>query len=351
MQIALFHQHYKVRYVPKGLTAWIFYILCLLIVIVLPFVIGLAMQNFWIENNYFYHKPEITFTGRAAVRVSTVLRKEYLWTTSTDFNTQFVEGTSMEILPLFSVTRNGDDFEFLITVPINDLGSPLYSEEYVYTTGIPANQVLDSIKEASFLPEFIYTIHSQKIKLNMTAAPLLLFERTPNTYSTRIDNTTVSYSSGPTCAVTEADLQFHSTNRLINSPYVHYTNTYTDSPFLQKAKQAADLYDLPYFAQYYTSRNQSLVTRTRLQSAGGLELLEQPDRDLDLLNSFTWRVKLRATPAVVQYVPSYREVLKWGWIQYFIIAYVIQWVMWKIRGFIVVLGLLDVSAIYHARKI
>ncbi|EPY30541.1 hypothetical protein STCU_04015 [Strigomonas culicis] len=364
--LALFHEHYKVHYAPRGLMAWVIYVVCLLIVLIIPFIVGLAMQNFWVENNYFYYAPNVTFTGRAVLRVSTVLGKEYLWTTSDSFNDRYVAGSTMDVLPFFSIyaeevvkgeKSQAAAYTLTVSVPVNSPDVTYRSDDGSYVA-LTQNEPLDAIKEMQLLPEFAYYIRSSIVTLNMTAAPLLTYRRAPGTYSSSAtDNTSAAYSSGPVCGLLEADLVFHTTEPLISSPYVRYTDTYTDSPLETKMRQPADVYKLDTFSHYYSSRNQSVVLRPYVEVDGGLDLLPQEEvtrglwEDLDTLNAFTWRIQLRVADAFVPYVPSYREVLKWAWVQYFVIAYVIQWLLWKLRGMIVTQGLIDTTAVYFARKL
>ncbi|CBZ26619.1 conserved hypothetical protein [Leishmania mexicana MHOM/GT/2001/U1103] len=369
--LSLYHEHYGVRYTPRGLASWLFYVLCLLAILVVPFVIALFMQNFWVRVNYFYDKPEVTFTGRCAVRVSTVLGKEYLWTCSDLFHGA-LQGTSLRILPYFSTyedDRDGDgkiDYaNFLMSFPLGDAleVSSLYEPTSTATDGgadAPTSQ-RDAILEASFLPEFVYYINHQLVKVNMTAAPLLRYRRAPMQKNfgtvTTATTSTYSWSGAPVCALTKADMLFYTTQSLINSPYVSYMHTYTSSPLQELARQPADLLDLPLFSGNYAARNQSVVLRPYVEAAGGLDVLRRDVsivrglwEDLDDLNTFTWYVQLRIPPAEVQYVPSYAEVLKWGWIQYFAIAYVVQWILWKLRMALVKMGLINSRALFSTMR-
>ncbi|CAJ1023425.1 hypothetical protein IOCL2690_000363700 [Leishmania lindenbergi] len=67
--------------------------------------------------------PTVIFTRRCAVRISTVLGKEYLWTCS-DLFQGALQGTSLSILPHFSSDddRDGDgktDYaNFLMSFPL-----------------------------------------------------------------------------------------------------------------------------------------------------------------------------------------------------------------------------------------
>lgn len=376
MQLSLYHEHFGVRYAPRGLASWLFYAICLLTILVIPFIIGLAMENFWVQTNYFYQMPHISFTERCALRVSTVLGKEYLWSCSDSLN-DAVLGTSLSLTPYFAVyeeDKNGDGkvdvMNFLLSFP---LGSALDSSVYDQAAAPTAER--DAVLEVTFLPEFVYTINHYLMKVNMTAAPLLRFTRAPlqrpyGTVTTAVEvgddtstststttSTAYTWSGGPVCALTKADLLFHSTESLINSPYVSYQHTYTGSPLQELARQPADLMNLAQFASAYTARNQSVVLRPYVEAFGGLDLLRQDSTvvrglwdDLDDLNAFTWYIQLRIPKAEVQYVPSYAEVLKWGWIQYFVIAYIIQWFLWKVRMLFVKMGLIGSRAVYSVMR-
>lgn len=382
MYLSLYHEHYGVRYAPRGLASWLCYIICLLIILVIPFIIGLAMENFWVQTNYFYQMPQVTFTERCALRVSTVLGREYLWTCSDLFNDAML-GTSLSLTPYFAVyeeDKDGDGktdvMNFLLNFPLgNATDGSLYGSRTTTTVaGVPAPTFLrDAVLDVTFLPEFVYDIKHYLMKVHMTAAPLLRFTRLPlqrnaGTTTTTVDGgsaaaatplTVISnaWSGAPVCALTKADMLFHSTESLINSPYVSYQHTYTGSPLEELARQPADLMNLPQFASAYTSRNQSVVLRPYEEVFGGLDVLRLDSTvvrglwdDLDDLNAFTWYIQLRIPKAEVQYVPSYAEVLKWGWIQYFVIGYIIQWFLWKVRMVIVRMGLLSSRATFSVMR-
>lgn len=375
--LALFQQHYKVTYLPRGLTAWVFYGICLLVVLIIPVVIGLAMENFWIENNFFYQTPIVHFTNRCALKVTTVRGRELLWTCNEGFNQEQLYGTPQGVLPFFSVYEDDRDangqfsvVSFTISVPVGDVEQSVYAAGGI--TGDTA--AMDAVASVTLLPEFVYRINHYLLRVNMTAAPLLHFVRGTPLDLTSTPPPSSSASFGPLCALTEADMEWHSTTRLINSPYVHYTRVYTSSPLEDRLRQAADIANLDNFARYYTSRNQSVVPRVFSQVEGGLSLLSRPPsfsafagndvvasttlsrggslwEDLDGLNSFTWKIYLRIPQARIFYVPSYAETLKWGWVQYFVIAYLIQWFMWWVRGLVVCLGLIETKAVYSTREV
>ncbi|GET88110.1 hypothetical protein, conserved [Leishmania tarentolae] len=365
LHLSLYHEHYGIRYAPHGLSSWLLYVLCLLVILVIPVVIAFFMQNFWVKTNYFYDMPNATFTGRCAVRVSTVLGKEYLWTCSDLFHGA-LQGTSLSILPYFSIyeeDRDGDgkvDYvNFLMSFP---LGDPLEVPSLYATPSVDApTSQRDSILEASFLPEFLYSINHRLMKVNMTAAPLLRYQRSPmqNDFGnvSTATSSTYSWSGAPVCALTKADMLFHTTQSLISSRHVSYTHTYTSSLLQKLAREPADLLDLPGFAGNYAARNQSVVLRSYVETAGGPDVLRRDVgivrglwEDLDDLNAFTWYVQLRLPPAEVQYVPSYAEALKWGWIQYFVIAYAIQWFLWKVRMVLVTMGLIGSRAFFSTMR-
>lgn len=351
--LCMFHSHFKVTYVPRGLGAIVVYFLLLLIVLVAPAFICFGMQNFWLQTNDFFEMPSISFSGNCALRVTTVLGKEYLWTCSELFNEEHLYGTPIGILPFFSMyhDRNTDgkvtDITIVLSVRINELSQSIYDGPITLPTG----ETLDAIQEAYFLPEFAYKVNNYLMKVNMTVAPLMHYVRPSEYIPSETDITAIS--SGPLCAITAADMDFYSTELLINSRYVRYTNVYAVSP-LSDVTQPAELMNLPVFADAYSSRNQTVVTRVYTQSSGGLSLLgEEFTRsmleDLDSLNAFTWRVHLRVLPAHIFYRPSITEALKWAWVQYFSVAFVLQWVLWNVRGMIVTLGLVETRAVYTAR--
>ncbi|KPI88804.1 hypothetical protein ABL78_2119 [Leptomonas seymouri] len=385
MRLSLCAEHYGVHYAPRGVASWLLYVICILTILVIPFIIGLAMENFWVQTNYFYEMPRVTFTERCALRVSTVLGKEYLWSCSELFNGALL-GTPLHLTPYFAIyeeDKDGDGrndvMHFLISFPLGKSTDGSINDHATPAKGVAApTTVRDAVLDVVFLPEFVYHIKHYLVTVNMTAAALLRYTRLPLQRNAGSVTTTVklksgsvskgadgdslsstvySWSGAPVCALTKADMLFHSTESLINSPYVSYQHTYTGSPLAEKTLQPVDLMNLPQFASAYTSRNQSVVLRPYVEAFGGLNLLAQDStvvrglwEDLDDLNAFTWYIQLRIPTAEVQYVPSYAEVLKWGWIQYFVIGYAIQWVLWKVCMFLVKAGLINSRATFSVMR-
>ncbi|RNF23176.1 uncharacterized protein Tco025E_02870 [Trypanosoma conorhini] len=339
----LFHEHYKVRYVPRGLGSWVFYLLSLLIVLVAPVFIGFAMGNFWLRRGEFTQKPRVRFTDRCVLRYITVGGQEKLWTCSSTFNEEFVDGQpELAVLPFVSVYEDGRDADAGVDVVTMVLSLPLPALSGG-AEGTSPPGVKDDVFRVDFLPEFFYEVDHYLLKLKMRAAALLSFERA---------SWAPGGARGPLAALTEGDLLFHSTEPLIVSPDVHYTRTYVDSPF-DNVADVDELRNVPLFAGQYTMRNQSVQFKPYVESAGGLAMLRDDNygrvlgEDLDALDDFTWRIRLRIQNAEVKYVPSIQEALKWAWVQYFCIAYVLQWLLWRLRGVLVKSGVLKTTAFFH----
>ncbi|CCW59818.1 unnamed protein product [Phytomonas sp. EM1] len=322
------------------------------------------MQNFWIKDNYLFHTPEVEFSNRCALRVTTVLGKEYLWTCSENFNEAYLYGDPMGVIPYFSIYQDARDekgriseITFTLSIPINNLGDILSEAGQAASSTDPSTDpVFDAVSHVEFLPEFVYRIHHPLVRLNMTAAPLLRFTR-PLFHSPTGTASPLASNSGPLCGFTEADLWFHSTVRLPRSTSRKERGHHAleRSPFVEDATELAVLYDLPSFARRYTSRAQRVETRMITETSGGLGLFAGGEtvrgvwQDSQLLHAFTWRIRLRVQPAQLFYRPSFAEALKSAWVQYFAIAYVIQWVLWWVRGFVVVNGVVDTRAVFTRR--
>lgn len=376
LSLSLFHQHYKVAYQPRGLTSWLFFVVSLLIVLVIPVIIGFVTQNFWAENRYFYQSPDVAFTNRCALKVRTLKGRDILWTCNQGFDDTNLAGTDMGVLPFFSFYEDGTDesgrysiLVFTLSVPLGEVDASVYAANGLDAESVSGTR--DAVESVTFLPEFVYRINHYLVKLNMTAAPLLKFTRTAGAAElaelSSTSSTPSAASGGPLCALTEADLLLHTTGRLTGSSYTQYTG----SPLQDSLRQPADVLDLDNFARYYTSRNLSVVPRVFSEVTGGLSLLVQPPsfaaltnpdtvasstlarglwEDLDGLNSFTWKIYLRVLTAQVFHTPSTAESLKWAWVQYLALAYIIQWVLWWLRGVIVTQGLIDTKATYSTRE-
>ncbi|EKG01719.1 hypothetical protein TCSYLVIO_007280 [Trypanosoma cruzi] len=340
---AVFHEHYKVRYIPRGLGSWLFYILCLLAILVAPVFIGLSMRNFWLRSNSFMQMPHVYFTDRCVLRYTTVKGQERLWTCSNEFNEKHINvHEQLAVLPFFSIyedDRDGDgrvDFvTMILSLPINDVGD--------IAKDVTPSDMGDAVFRVDFLPEFFYEFDHHIVTLKMRTAALFSFKR---------DHWIPGTEGGPLSAITEGDLLFHSTEPLIASPNVRYTRTYIDSPF-DNVTDVDELLNVPLFASQYTLRNQSLQFKPKLETVGGLALLRDENynrvlgEDLDALGAFTWRIKLHIQRAEVNYVPSIQEALKWAWVQYFCIAYVLQRLLWWLRGILVKTGVLGSTAFFH----
>ncbi|ORC89039.1 uncharacterized protein TM35_000142500 [Trypanosoma theileri] len=351
--IALFHEHYKVRYAPRGLASWIFYIFSLLLVLAGPVLIGLAMGNFWLQTNTLVATPDIHFTDRCVVHYTTVRGQDKLWTCSHLFNEEYIYTQSeMAVEPFFSIYEddrddNGhvDRVTFVLQLPLNDFNGSLQE-------GMPVPTEKDAIKRVEFLPEFTYEIKNYILKVRMTAAPLLIFEAAEDCCSSSSSTTTKSTVEGPLCARTEGDLLFHSTEPLSRLPNVHYTNTYMNSP-LENVSDVEELQNVPYFASQYTSRNQTVLFKPYSVATGGLSILQDVNynrvlgEDLGALGDFTWRITMRIQRAEILYTPSIQEALKWAWVQYYCIAVILQFLLWWLRGILVKAGLLGSVAIFH----
>ncbi|RNF03178.1 hypothetical protein TraAM80_05912 [Trypanosoma rangeli] len=342
--LVLFHEHYKVRYVPRGLGSWLFYLLCLLIILVAPVFIGLAMGNFWPLHGDFTQRPRVHFTDRCVLRYTTVGGQEKLWTCSNTFNEEFIEDQpALAVLPFFSIYEDDHDGDGRVDVVTMVLSLPINALNNGGAEGTSPSKLKDAVFRVDFLPEFFYEVDHYLLKLKMRTAALLSFEGP--TWVPR-------GGGGPLAAITEGDLLFHSTEPLIVSPNVHYTRTYIDSPF-DNVTDIDELLNVPLFAGQYTMRNQSVQFKPHVESAGGLALLRDDNycraigEDLDALDDFTWRIRIRIQHAEVKYVPSTQEALKWAWVQYFSIAYILQWLLWRLRGVLVKMGVLSTTAFFH----
>lgn len=340
------------RYVTRGIGSWVLYFLSLAALFILPFVIATSMGGIWLTNSHFTQHPRLKFSGRCLLRYTTVRGKEKLWTCSDAFNEKLLYGhAELDTLPFFTIYEEDRDSDgsvdcvtIVLGLPVNSLGSRVENS-------FPPPDEMDAIERVEFIPEFIYEIIHPSIHLNMTAAPLIVFQR-PGGGHASASGTGGAHTGGPVCASTSGDILFHTTEPLYSWSNVHYAHTYADSP-LDAVESIDDVLNVPRFAQKYASRNQSLLFRRYAESAGGASLL--PDitydrvlgEDMDTVGDFTWKLTLRVQDANVPYVSSIPELIKWAWIQYFTIAYVIQWVLWKLRGMLLKSGMIGSTAIFH----
>jgi len=298
----------------------------MLIVLIVPFIICFAMGNFWTQYNVIEVTPTVGFTQRCVARVLYASGAEGFWACSSAVNDALVDDP-IAMYPFFSYAvgdrdANGlaDSFTFSLQVPLE--------------TVTVASNAVDSVVRVDFLPEFWFNVSTYLFHLSMTTAPLV---------SVTIPN------DGSNVALVHGDLNFAQTEIVVSSLYVNYTHAYTGSLFTQASLN--DLINVGSLAGAYARRNQSLDFKPRSIAIGDQSLLQSQDvaaahfTDFNDARSFQLELRMGVSQAFIQYRPNPGEVLKWGWVQFFCVAYVVHWFMRLLRGFMVKQGMVNTVAV------
>ncbi|CAD2215270.1 Transmembrane protein 231, putative [Angomonas deanei] len=204
-----------------------------------------------------------------------------------------------------------------------------------FTVSFPSNLTspyggVDSIEKVVFMPELKYHVKHYLATIELYAAPLFTFTRTAE-----------EIAGSPVCAVTRADLNFYATGRIIGRGVYKATTS-----ALTLLKEPSPLMNLEYFSRFYTNQSHTALLRVYEEAAGGFSLMKDKYGfpDLGLVNSFTWNMQMRIQNAVIYYKPTDAEALKWVLIQYFVVGFLIQWAVWKIREVFVTRGIIATNA-------
>nr|CCC89302.1 conserved hypothetical protein [Trypanosoma congolense IL3000] len=349
----LYHEHFKVRYATRGFGSWVLYFLSLAALVTLPFVIALPMGGLWTTSQKLSQRPDLKFTGRCLLRYTTLHGEEKLWSCTETINRQVLHGyEELAVVPVFSVHEDRHSADGGVDVVTVTLGLPVSGAGSSTGSTAPPPDTVDRVE---FVPEFLYEIENPSVRVKMTGAPLIVFQRPerPRKLTTfaRRRASAKALDGGRSCALTAGVLAFRAVAPIRSVPHVYNSEAYTKSLF-DGVRNVDDIINVPHFAAKYALRNQSLVFERYAESSGGCSLLTEGTYGPVLDNStgaspnFTWKIVLRVREAEVTYTPSILERIKWGWVQYFAIAYVVQWVLWRLRGMLVKYGLVGSIAVF-----
>jgi len=312
----------QTKYRADSCGSWTLEIVALLTVWIIPLIIGFSMGQFWITNNDFIEMPTMNYTGRVMLRAATSDGDEYLWASSSALQEALV-GDARATHPLLSsqaddVDRDGktDIFRFTIRIPLRD----------------PTHNVVS----VQFLPIFKYNLTNDLVSIAMETAPFVAFDGVNPTRARRL--------------VLDGTVPFRQVDPVYSSNFYHYDVVYWKS-YLDDALDVADLRDIGGFARKYAARNEStpFELRTAYFTDGTTRAaaLEDP---MDSDGIFTVSATLRVPVSTVTYVPSFSETIKFAWVQYFTIAYVIQWIFSGIRKVFVKNAFVDTVAEFKAPR-
>lgn len=289
-----------------------------------------------------------------ALQVSSVSGDTKYWTCSEAFNDEYLKFPtsrgSIFVQPYLSVAKSSDgtDLEFFISVPIGDVAVDLYSPNS--SLSLPLNTTLDAIESITFIPRLEYKTSGNFHTVTTSATPSFTYLRNRGYLPDGLSNTRESVSGGPV-AVHQTYL----------AEYVSVKDTATS--FSCKVQQENGRPLQPLLAQYFSlTSNCNVSSRTLVptrvrEDVGGLEVLpswsavdSMTSIDLDQLQAFNWFITISFPTANLQHTPQVGYSLKWAFVQFFVLAYVFQYIFWMLRGLLVKEGAVDVNA-YHRRRI
>ncbi|CUG65772.1 membrane-associated protein, putative [Bodo saltans] len=331
----VYEEPLRIRYRANSIGARICEIVGLLTVLIIPFVICLAMGNFWLEYNVLTEDPQITFTERCLLRYTTISGAERVWACSDSLN-QELQGDPRYVVPFISVYEDDHDadgkidmFTFFFQVPLGPGGDSV----------TPST---DGIQSFEFLPEFDVRIWNYILHMQFKSAPLISL------------HLSAAGTSQRRVSVVQGELRYEETSLPVADDYHRYDRVYTSSLFDADVTDVSQATDVTKLAALYALQNQSIAFRHRTSSFGDASLIPPMGPravvDLDSAEMATVILKLRVVEAEVSYRPGYGEILKWAWVQYFTVAYVIYWFVQWARWLFVKQALINTIAVWEGKN-
>ena len=328
----VYEEYPMIRYKANSAGAVVLELVGLAVVLIVPVIIALSMQNFWSLENTYVQKPTVSFTNRCSLRVTMHGGTEKFWACSDAVNTLLI-GDARSMNPFFSML-------------VDDHNSDGLVDNFVFTIGVPLAGA--GVAKVEFLPEFTYAVENFLFNIDMTVAPLV-------TAVNPIDD-------GSRAAILTGDLQFRETDLVSASPYVSYATTYKPSYF-DKIHDVADLVDIGQLARKYADRNITAVFVQKTLDFGGVTMISAEEArlspassnfinsdDLDDTSMFQLRINMRVLAAMINYEPSFAEALKWAWVQYFCIAMIVYFLFSYVREFFVKQAIINTIAVWEGYK-
>lgn len=347
MPLPFYQEYFHVTYSPRGTFSLVLYLFFVMLIGVSSMLICWYTTEFWAYSVVDCGKAKATFDDACGLHVVTVKGKEFFWTCSEVFNTEFLMTTHVFIQPFLSIFDDGgQSMEILLSVPIGDVSARLYTNP----EDLPINTSLDAVESIAFIPRLRYVANGNHHSVSMEAAPQIRYERSRAYWPDGVDNTAQSFSGGPVCVHQEYLVRYSSADYRAKS-----TTTTCESGMPESV--SAILSEFYSFTSACSNPLHALHTDKTVERVGGLELWADDDstrnigEDLDQLNAFNWRITLQFPESCMPHTPQTGYSLKWGYIQFITIAWGFQFLYWQLRGIFATNGLIDLNAHYQGRLV
>lgn len=331
---SVYEEPLRIRYRANSIGARVCELFGLLVVLIVPFVICLAMGNFWTEYNVLTEMPAVTFTERCLLKYTTVSGAERLWACSDALNQEMM-GDPRHVVPFVSFYEDDHDADGKVDVVTFAFQLPLGTLD-------ASTAASDGIQTFEFLPEFNLKIWNYVIRLEAKTAPFVSLQLAGSGAGNR------------RVIVVQGELRYDETEILNGNVYYRYDRVYTSSLFDSMIENPAQASDVSSLAGLYALQNQSIAFRQTSVLYGDASLLSSTGprsvADLGSAETATVVLRMRVVQAQVAYRPGYGEILKWAWVQYFAIAYVIHWVVSWARWLFVKQALINTIAVWEGKS-
>lgn len=308
----------KTSFRANGIAATLLEVISSLCILLLPLLVGFSLGQFWITLDTFAVRMNATYTGKAMARAVAYDGTEYLWSTSPRLE-EMLEGDDRAMRPFASVFSDDRDSD----------GRP---DAHTFNFLIPL-RTESPIATFHFLPAFDVRFHNDLLNVSMEAAPLV---------TVRADAAT---STGGGFLRANGRLTFHQTQPLESSRWVRYDVIYRRS-YLDDVRDVSDIMSIAEYGARYAARNETTpfitdVEATSMDATDGPNVIPAPGQ---LNDAFGVQIHMRVPLARVDYVPSFGESLKHGWVQYFCIAYIFWWAFGIVKSIAVSQALVNTIA-------
>lgn len=339
----------RTRYTANGLGAWLLILFCWAAVVIAPLAIGFGMGQFWLTSNVLVGRARVTYTNRLVVRVETNEGSALSYISSPkameELEASIADASLDDSALLFSsATLNGAAPVQTMYPAINlfedDQDSDGTVDAFHFQIAIPMNYSASSVARICVMPEFFYDFDYDvpSLDIKMTAAPVVcaLSPNAPTPFE---------------AARVEGDLLFKASVLPESSEYVRYDRVYLSSLF--NSFTAQELAELAPVASAYALRNFTMAVEEKASAFGAYNILSLAQTNIDpttTLNQFNFELTLRVHDSVIRYVPPWFENFKFGWVQYFCIAFVVYHFLDLIKSILVKQALINTIAIWESRQ-
>jgi len=287
-------------YDSNGLASLVLQLVGLFTCLVLPLIIAFATGDLWVKEFSVTRNPKVMYTNKAVVSV-------------------FANDTSQPPL-VWTSLRSGERL-------LGDLYSPAFSE--FYSEDLNSDDAADVLwfDLAFVLPPGFSPTHVESVFLLRWD-----FEEIIRVSMETALSCSVSFPSPVRDIHVQGDLGWEQREPLVNNPYTRYDRAYARSLFDDGLVSAPQDLEVSRVRELYSDRNES--TPFRVNSVKSSPRLERSDE-------LEFSIKARIPPARILYKPDVLSVLKFGLIQYFVLAYLLTQLWGCISGGIVSLGLVN----------